>query len=75
MLVGNNAAMAYSRTLVADLEIACRRRQALIQVIVGPRQVGKSTAAQQLVAKLGWKPVVAAADAPLPPGPEWIETH
>jgi predicted AAA+ superfamily ATPase len=27
------------------------------------------------VARLGWPTVFAAADAPLPPGPEWIETQ
>jgi predicted AAA+ superfamily ATPase len=37
--------------------------------------VGKTTAAQQLVARLGWPHVYAAADAPLPPGAEWIETQ
>jgi hypothetical protein len=37
--------------------------------------VGKTTAAEQLVEHLGWPTVFAAADTPLPPGPEWIETH
>jgi predicted AAA+ superfamily ATPase len=44
-------------------------------VIIGPRQVGKSTAAAQLVRQLKWPHVIATADAPLPPGPEWIETQ
>lgn len=44
----DNFAVAYSRPIVDDLEAACRRRAPLIQVIVGPRQVGKSTAAEQL---------------------------
>lgn len=67
--------MAYSRELVAELVIACRRQTPLIQVIVGPRQVGKTTAAEQLVRRLRWPSVSASADAPLPPGPEWIETQ
>jgi predicted AAA+ superfamily ATPase len=67
--------MAYSRALVAELATACRRKTPLIQVIVGPRQVGKSTAAEQLLRKLRWPQVSASADAPLPPGPEWIETQ
>lgn len=46
-----------------------------MQVIVGPRQVGKTTAAEQLIARLAWPHVLAAADSPLPPGPEWIETQ
>jgi predicted AAA+ superfamily ATPase len=67
--------MGFERALVMELATACRRRVAVIQVIVGPRQVGKTTAAQQLVARLAWPSVFAAADAPLPHGPEWIETQ
>ncbi len=67
--------MVFSRALVTDLATACRRTKPLIQMIVGPRQVGKSTAAEQLVRKLRWPYVSASADAPLPPGPEWIETQ
>jgi predicted AAA+ superfamily ATPase len=50
-------------------------RKRLIQVLIGPRQTGKTTAATQTSA--AWKgPVVdASADAPLAPGPEWVETH
>ncbi|HTY48450.1 MAG TPA: ATP-binding protein [Steroidobacteraceae bacterium] len=67
--------MVFSRKLVDELADACRRRPALIQVIAGPRQVGKTTAAEQLLARLGWPNILAAADLPLPPGPEWIETQ
>lgn len=67
--------MRFERSIVAELAAACRQRRPLIQVIVGPRQVGKTTAAQQLVAHLDWPHVFAAADVPLPHGPEWIETH
>ena len=37
--------------------------------------MGKTTAAHQLVEILGWPHLWAAADLPLPPGPEWIETQ
>jgi predicted AAA+ superfamily ATPase len=67
--------MRFERDLVGELESASRRKTPLIQVIVGPRQVGKTTAAQQLVNRLGWPSVSASADSPLPPGPEWIETQ
>ena len=67
--------MEFTRELVTDLAVACRRKAALIQILVGPRQVGKTTAAAQLVRQLGWPHVAASADAPLPPGPEWIETQ
>jgi len=67
--------MAFTRAIVDELAVACRRRASLIQVIVGPRQVGKTTAAEQLVERLGWPNVWAAADLPLPPAAEWIETQ
>ncbi len=67
--------MAFHRAIVGELAVALERKPPLLQVIVGPRQVGKTTAAEQLVARLGWPSVFAAADAPLPPGPEWIETQ
>lgn len=67
--------MAFTRALVQELAAGCRRNPPLIQVIAGPRQVGKTTAAEQLVKLLGWPHVWAAADLPLPPGPEWIETQ
>ena len=69
------AAAPYERAIVQDIERAIRSRVALLQAIVGPRQVGKSTAAAQLVHRLGWPSHVAAADAPLPHPPEWIETQ
>jgi hypothetical protein len=67
--------MQFLRPVVDDLARACRHKAPLVQVITGPRQVGKTTVAQQLVALLGWPHVSASADAPLPPGPEWIETQ
>jgi predicted AAA+ superfamily ATPase len=67
--------MAFTRALVDEIAAACRRRGAFVQVIAGPRQVGKTTAAEQLVARLGWPSVWAAADLPLPPAAEWIETQ
>lgn len=67
--------MPFARALVDELAASCRRRAPLMQVIAGPRQVGKTTAAEQLVARLRWPNVRAAADLPLPPGPEWLETQ
>jgi predicted AAA+ superfamily ATPase len=42
---------------------------------VGPRQVGKTTAARQIADQWKGETVFAAADAPLPQGPEWIHAQ
>ena len=44
-----------------------------IQVLAGPRQVGKSTLARQLVAGTALSSHYASADAPGLPGAEWVE--
>jgi predicted AAA+ superfamily ATPase len=44
-------------------------------VLLGARQVGKSTAAEQVEKRLGWPSHTASADAPVPHPPEWIETQ
>lgn len=65
----------FQRAIVGELEQALRRDRRLLQVVVGPRQVGKTTAVHQLLERLKWPSHVAAADVALPPGPEWIESH
>jgi predicted AAA+ superfamily ATPase len=67
--------MEYERPIVADILASLNRKLPLLQVMVGPRQVGKTTAAGQVEKRLGWPSVVASADAILPQPPEWIETQ
>ena len=69
--------MNFVRPQLFELEKAmvATNRPPLLQVVVGPRQVGKSTAAEQLVARLGWPHLMESADAALQPPPEWIETQ
>jgi len=43
-----------------------------IQVINGPRQVGKTTAIQQVLENLDKERIYAAADLPAPPTTDWI---
>src|SRR3972149_10703724 len=62
---------APSKTLVDAME----KRLPVFQVLTGPRQVGKTTIAEQVMDKLPFPFVYASADSPLPPGPEWIETQ
>lgn len=63
------------RALVGDILHRATRPPVLIQIITGPRQVGKTTAARQAMTKWEGPSVYAAADAPLPQGPGWIRTH
>ena len=67
--------MKFERPIVAEIVAALERQPALLQVVVGPRQVGKSTAAAQVEQCLGWPSLTASADAPLPHPPEWVETQ
>jgi hypothetical protein len=43
-----------------------------MQIMSGPRQVGKSTASHQIAQNWGGPSHFAVADEALPPGPEWI---
>lgn len=65
----------HRRPLVAEVHHALRRNLPFLHIIIGPRQVGKTTAAQQVAAAWGDETVFAAADAPLPPGPEWLHAQ
>jgi len=44
-----------------------------MQVLSGPRQVGKTTLARQVIAQLTQPSHYASADAPSPQGPVWLE--
>lgn len=65
----------FDRALVAQLQQRLAHPKPLLQVVVGARQVGKTTAARSLVESWSGPTLYAAADSALPPGPEWIETH
>ncbi|MBI3298907.1 MAG: ATP-binding protein [Elusimicrobia bacterium] len=65
----------YKHPLVAKIEEALATELPFLHIITGPRQVGKTTAAQQICRTWKGETVFAAADAPLPPGPEWIHAQ
>jgi len=67
--------MDFERPAVSEIEQGLSSRVPLLQVVVGPRQVGKSTAAQQIEKRLAWPSHSASADSALPHPPEWIETQ
>ena len=66
---------SYQRPLVAEIAQAFGKGLPFLHVITGPRQSGKTTAAAQAAAAWKGETVFAAADAPLPPGPEWIQSQ
>ena len=63
------------RELVPRVEMRLAGEPQLIQVLVGARQVGKTTAALQIADRWDGPTRYAAADQALPPGPEWLETQ
>jgi len=65
----------FERSLVPLLVSELEKKQSVFQVLIGPRQVGKTTIAHQVMDKLPFPFIYASADNPLPPGPEWIETQ
>ncbi len=67
--------MEFERSLVRTLTSALKKRLPVFQVLIGPRQVGKTTISRQVIKKLPYPSVYASADSPLPPSPEWIETQ
>ena len=47
----------------------------LIQVLLGPRQVGKSTAATEIFNSFAGSKIMVTADGPISPNQEWLETE
>ena len=63
------------RAVVHRIEERLERIPKLIQVLVGPRQSGKTTAARKVLERWPGPKRYAVADLPLPPGPEWIQSE
>ena len=64
----------HRRPLVAQVHKALRGDIPFLHIIIGPRQVGKTTAAQQVAAAWGGGRY-SPRRTPLPPGPEWIHAQ
>ena len=65
----------FDREIVSRIYTRLETPPPLVQVVVGPRQVGKTTAAHAVADRWNGPVHYAAADVPLPPGPEWVESH
>jgi predicted AAA+ superfamily ATPase len=63
---------AYQRPQAAVLARRLAEPRRFIQVLAGPRQVGKTTLVQQVTAVAGVPVVFVSADEPTLRGPEWI---
>jgi hypothetical protein len=67
--------MSYKRPLQATLLDWLSRPVTVIHVMIGPRQVGKTTIARQIQDTIGFPSVYASADSPVPLDAAWIETQ
>jgi len=65
----------YERSVVGDVLRGIGLKKPLLQIMTGPRQVGKTIAALQIAGRWAGPVVNASADMPLPPGPEWIQAQ
>ncbi len=64
--------MAYRRPYAAELARRLAEPRRHLQVVAGPRQVGKSTLVQQVTAGLGAPVRYASADEPMLRGIDWV---
>ncbi len=64
----------FQRTVVREILEASTRPPHLLQVVTGPRQVGKTTAALQVAERWDGPVRYAAADQFLPPDPAWVRS-
>jgi len=62
----------YKRAMTETIAKRLKDKKRFIQVILGPRQVGKTTAIQQVLKEIKIPAHYAAADLPAPPDTQWI---
>jgi hypothetical protein len=65
----------FTREHTQRLESRLLEPRRFIQIVLGPRQVGKTTLVRQVLADLGDKAIYASADGPPLAGSVWIETQ
>lgn len=63
----------FERKIVSEITAGLGRKKKLLHIITGSRQVGKTTASQQIAEKWPGEVLIFSADSPIPPGPEWIQ--
>ena len=65
----------FQRSVIERLEARMKEKRNFIQVIAGPRQVGKTTLISQLLGRLDIPSQYISADGAGPQGAIWIEKH
>jgi predicted AAA+ superfamily ATPase len=65
----------YKRKLAGQLEERMREKRRFIQIIVGPRQTGKTTALTQALNSLSARSHFVSADDPALVSPEWLRNE
>jgi len=65
----------YQRPIVSRIFPRLTAIKTVLHIIIGPRQVGKTTAAQQIAGQWNGPVISVSADGPLPPDHTWIEVH
>jgi len=71
-MLSKSSAPRFERRSAAELEARLREPRRYIQVVAGPRQVGKTTLVGQVIERLDMPVHYASADEPTLRGPEWI---
>lgn len=64
--------MEFRRSIVNDLDLAVRDARPFLNIILGPRQVGKTTAVEHLLERVTLPYHMVSADSALSRAPEWI---
>ena len=67
--------MKFERHLLLTLREELSEPTPVIHVLIGPRQVGKTTIALQIQESVKIPTIYATADSPVPLDSSWIETH
>lgn len=65
--------MNLTRTYQPIIERRLRENAPLPQILIGPRQIGKSTAAEDIYKQWQGSKLMVTADSPTPPQAEWIQ--
>jgi len=67
--------MKFTRQIFYNLKENISKHTSVIHVLIGPRQVGKTTIACQIQESVDFPVIYASADSPVPLDASWIETQ